>query len=106
MLRVGESKVLIYRKKVIQREGQVGRERHEEIMMQDQRAQAAVTWAMAMEGRVQSGFFDYDRGTVPIWKFFPFGKCYKIIAVIYFYFCRLHNHDNALLLGLRQFPKA
>ena len=36
-----------------------GRERqqmHEEVMIQDQRAKAAVTWAMV--GRVESGFID------------------------------------------------
>ena len=54
---VGKSKILIYREKLIKREGEVGRERqqmHEEIMIQDQRAKAAVTWPIM--GRVKSGF--------------------------------------------------
>ena len=50
ILRVGDSKVLICREKIIKREGGVGREQHQmhgEIMVQ-------VTWAMV--GRVKSGF--------------------------------------------------
>ena len=57
-IRVGESKVSIYRKRIIKR-GKVGRERqqmHEEITIQDQRAKVAVT--LAMVGRVKSGFID------------------------------------------------
>ena len=56
ILRVGENKVLINRERIIKREEEVGREWHEEIMIQDQRAKAAVTWAMV--GSVKSDFLD------------------------------------------------
>ena len=55
---VGESKVLIYRQKIIKKRGGSGQEAvaNGEIMIQDQRARAAVTWVMV--GRVKSDFID------------------------------------------------
>ena len=50
---------MIYKEEIIKRDGEVGRERqqmHGEIMTQDQRAKAAVTWAMV--GGVKSGNTD------------------------------------------------
>ena len=50
---------MIYRKKIIKRQGEVGRELqqiHGESMIQDQRAKTAVTWAMV--GGIMSDFID------------------------------------------------
>ena len=50
---------MIFREKIIKREGEVGRARqqmHGEIMIQDQRAKVVVTWAVV--GKVKSGFID------------------------------------------------
>ena len=59
ILGVGDSKILTCREMIVKGEGEGGRERqpmHGEIVIQEQRAKAAVTWAMV--GSVQSGFIE------------------------------------------------
>ena len=59
ILGVGDSNLLTCREKIYKREGVGGREQqqmHGEIMIQDQRAKTAVTWAIV--GRVKSGLIN------------------------------------------------
>ena len=61
ILGIGDSKVLTCREKITKTEEEGGREwqpMHGEIMIQDQRAKAAITWAMM--GRVKHGFILMD----------------------------------------------